>query len=158
KKWETIKADDTAQLLEKLEKDPDDRTNIMAAISLAVSYQDEGLFDKLANTLANHRQEDAAIQAQLGAAYAYFARRDEAEAAYRASLNVEDKHEVRQLLAVNLLKQGRPDDAAPYLRHIFENKTKEEAGLIYLLVESYQAQGQHQLALDVMDQRDVVFP
>ena len=158
KKWEESKAADIAAILEKLRQNPDDRDTIQAALGMAVSYQDETLFDKLADSLATHRLEDAAIQAQLGSAYAYFSRRDEAAAAFRASLAAEDNVEVRQQLAVTLLKQGRPEEAAPYLRHILDNKIADEAGLIYLLVEGYQAQGMHQEALELMDQRDAVFP
>jgi len=74
KAWEASKAQDIARLLEKLRENPDDRDTILAALGLATSYQDEALFDKLASGLANHRLEDAAIQAQLGSASAYFAR------------------------------------------------------------------------------------
>jgi predicted Zn-dependent protease len=158
KKWEAIKAQDIARLLEQLEKDPDDRNNVMAAIGLAVSYQDEGLFDKLAGTLASHRRDDAAIQSQLGAAFGYFSRHPEAEAAYRASLAVEDNPSVRQQLALALLKQDRPEDSVPYLQHVLDNKTQESAGLIFLIVEAYQAKGMHQEALAVMDQRAIAFP
>jgi Flp pilus assembly protein TadD len=156
--WEASKERDIARLLELLEKDPDNRDNIIAALGLAVSYQDEGLFDKLASHLAGHRQDDAGIQAQLGAAYNYFARRQEAEAAYRASLAVKDDPAVREQLALTLLKEGRPQDAEPYLQHILDQKLKEDAGMIFLLVEGYQAQGMHGEALALMDRRDAAFP
>ncbi|HMC90205.1 MAG TPA: hypothetical protein VKI17_11685, partial [Gemmataceae bacterium] len=156
--WEANKERDIARLLELLEKDPDNRDNIIAALGLAVSYQDEGLFDKLASHLAGHRQDDAGIQAQLGAAYNYFARRQEAEAAYRASLAVKDDPAVREQLALTLLKEGRPQDAEPYLRHILDQKLKEDAGMIFLLVEGYQSQGMHGEALALMDRRDAAFP
>lgn len=156
--WETMKADDTARMLEQLEKDPDNRETILGALGLAVAYQDEELFDKLAGTLAQHRREDAAIQAQLGYAYSYFVRYPEAEAAYRASLAVADDPAVRHDLALVLLKQFRPDEARPYLQYIFEQRLKDEAGMIYLLVEAYQAEGMHKEALEVMDQRDAAFP
>jgi Flp pilus assembly protein TadD len=158
KQWEAMKAQDTAKLLEKLQQDPDDRQTILEALGLSMGYQDEALFDKLATSLAEHRRDDAAIQTQLGAAYAYFARFAEAETAYRAALAAEDKPEVRQQLALALLKQSRPEDAAPYLEHILVDKTADNAGFIYLLVEGYQAQGMHEQALALMDRRDEVFP
>ena len=158
KQWEAAKAQAIAQLMDKLGKAPDDRETIREAIALAHSYQDEVLFDKLADGLASHWLEDATIQAQLGAAYSYFARREEAEAAFRASLAVEDNPETRRQLGLTLMRQGRPEDALPYLRHILDEKIRDRAGLIYLLVEAYQAQGLHETALELMDRRDAAFP
>lgn len=157
-KWEATKAQDLARLLDELRANPDDRATIQSAIALATFYQDEVLFDKLAPALAGHRLDDAAIQAQLGAAYSYFARRQEAEAAFRASLAVQDDPAVREQLALNLLRQHRPEEASPYLRHILDERLSDRAGMIYLLVEGYQAEGMHQEALELMDRRDSVFP
>jgi tetratricopeptide (TPR) repeat protein len=156
--WEASKAADIARLLEKLQQDPDDRDTILSGLALATAYQDPALLDKLADSLAKHRTDDPAIQAQLGAAYDYFARHAEAEAAYRAALAVDDTPEVRRRLALTLLKQGRPGEAQPYLRHILDERVGEDAGMLFLLAEGYQAEGQHQEALDFMDQRDAVFP
>jgi tetratricopeptide (TPR) repeat protein len=158
KQWEAQKAQDIASLLDRLQQDPENRETILQALALAIAYQDEALFDKLAGSLASHRLEDPGIQAQLGTAYAYFARHPEAEAAFRASLAVEDDPAVRRQLALTLLKQGRPQDAAPYLQHILDDKLRDQAGLIYLLIEGYQAQGMHAEALQLMDRRDAAFP
>jgi tetratricopeptide (TPR) repeat protein len=158
KDWEAAKARDVAKLMDKLQENPDDRETTLHALALASAYQDEALLGKLASALAHDRLDDAGIQAQLGASYAYFARLDEAEAAYHASLLAADNSEVRQQLALVLLKQQRPDDARPYLRHVIDNKAKDHAGLLYLLADGYQAQGRHQEALQVMDERDAAFP
>ncbi len=156
--WEAAKEADTARMLEALQRDPDDRETILGALGLAAQYQDETLFNKLAGTLAEHRKEDAAIQAQLGYGYSYFVRYAEAEQALRAALAVEDNADLRRDLALVLLKQLRPEEARPYLQRILDNRVREEAGLIYLLVEAYQARGLHREALEVMDQRDEAFP
>ncbi|HJT78264.1 MAG TPA: hypothetical protein VJ739_13755, partial [Gemmataceae bacterium] len=158
KQWEANKAAAVAQLLEKLQQDPDNRDTILSGLALASAYQDEGLLDKLADALARHRTDDAAIQAQLGASYFYFARYAEAEAAFRASLQAQDDPAVRRQLAWALLKQGRPREALPYLRHVLDERLTEQAGMLYLLAEGYQAEGLHQEALELMDQRDAAFP
>jgi tetratricopeptide (TPR) repeat protein len=157
-KWEATKTQDIARLLEELRAKPDDGDTIRAALALAMGYQDEGLFDKLAPALAGHRLDDAAIQAQLGAAYSYFARHEEAEAAFRASLAAQDNPTVREQLALSLLRQHRPQEGYPYLRHILDERREEGAGMIYLLVEAYQAEGMHKDALELMDRRDALFP
>jgi tetratricopeptide (TPR) repeat protein len=158
KKWEEIEAKDVAQLLDTLRQNPDDRDAILLALGLALSYQDEELFTKLAAGLAEHRLDDAAIQAQLAAGYAYFARHDEAAARYKAALAIEDDPRVRKRLAVELLKLGRPEEARPHLQSVLDEGRRDDAGMIYLLVEGYQAEGMHQEALDVMDRRDAKFP
>src|SRR5262249_55410380 len=150
---EELKARDIEQLLETLRQNPDDRDTIQAALGLAQSYQDEELFNKLATGLAEHRQEDAAIQAQMAAGYAYFARHEDAAARYMAALAIEENPHLRKRLAVELLKLGRPEKARPLLQFILDEGRRDDLGMIYLLVEGYQAEGMHQEALDIMDQR-----
>jgi tetratricopeptide (TPR) repeat protein len=158
KQWEAGKAKDMAALLERLEANPDDPQTIQDGLGLAMAYQDEALFDKLAAALAGHRRDAAAIQAQLGDAYGYFARWPEAEDAYRAALAVQDDDTLRQRLALTLLKQGRPEEARPYLEPVLARRQKENAGMIFLLIEGYQAQGLHREALELLDRRDEAFP
>lgn len=157
KEWETGKAKAIADLLAQLEQDPDNRDAILSGLNLAMWYQDEELFNKLATGLAEDRRDDAAIQAQLAAGYSYFARYPEAETAYRAALAVENTPALQRQLAWVLLKQGRPEEAFPYLQSILENKEEDGAGMIFLLVEALQAQGQHRQALELMNVRDEAF-
>ncbi len=158
KAWEQAKDRDAAGVLELLRANPEDRGAILRALQFAVGYQDEPLFDKIADTFAAERADDMAIQAQLGYGYAFFARWDRAEAAYRAALALDDTDALREQLALALLKLERPDDARPYLRHLLDNPKKESAGMIYLLIQCYQAEGRHEEALELMDRRDQAFP
>jgi tetratricopeptide (TPR) repeat protein len=158
KDWEAGKSQAFNTVLEKLQANPDDRETIQAALGLATVYQDERLFDKLADVLVGHRTDDAEIQAQLGAAYEYFSRWPDAEAAYRRSLAVEPSDDTRERLAVCLLKQGRPEEAADNVRHVFESKDPEKAWLVFWLVEGFMARGMHDEALRVMDVRDELYP
>jgi tetratricopeptide (TPR) repeat protein len=156
--WEAGKALRCEQVLEKLKNDPEDREAITEAINVAVGYQDEPLFDSIVERLAGDRATDAQIQMTLGNGYAYFARWPLAEECYRAALAVEDTDNVREQLAWALLKQDRPDEARPYLEHVLSQKKADMAGSIYYLVKGYQAQGRHEEALELMDERDEAFP
>src|SRR5262245_14771601 len=158
KDWEAGKAKAFNSILEKLQANADDRETIQMALGLATVYQDEMLFDKLADVLAGHRTDDAEIQAQLGAAYEYFSRWPDAEAAYRRSLAVQDSDDTRERLAVCLLKQERPEEADNHVKHVFESKDPEKAWLVFWLVEGFMAKGMHEQALAVMDVRDEMFP
>ncbi|MBO0698852.1 MAG: hypothetical protein J2P46_10690, partial [Zavarzinella sp.] len=158
KDWEAGKSQAFNSILDKLKDNPDDRATIQTALGLATVYQDEQLFDKLADALAGHRTDDAEIQAQLGAAYEYFSRWPDAEAAYRRSLAVQESDDTRERLAVCLLKQDRPEEAAGYVKHAFESKDPEKAWLVFWLVEGFMARGMHEEALRVMDVRDELYP
>jgi tetratricopeptide (TPR) repeat protein len=157
-KWEQAKELDGAELLEKLQSNTRDRDTVVRAIGFSLAYQDEPLFNSIVETISGAHAGDAAIQAQLGDAYSYFAHWEHAEAAYRASLEVADNDLVREQLAWTLLKQDRPDEARPYLQHVIDNKKRDSAGTVYFLVKGYQAQGRHEEALAIMDERDQAFP
>ena len=154
KKWQAQKDKALAEVLEK----PDDREMNVSALGLAIAYQDEALFDRLAPMVASDRSNDTAIQAQIGAGYSYFARWAEAEAAYRAALALENKPEVRRQLGWTLLKQHRPEEATPYFRHIIDEKLKDEAGTIFVLIQAYQAVFLNRQSVEIIIQRYSIFP
>lgn len=158
KDWEEAKAKDTARVLDKLEEDPGNRDSVLAAVNLAIAYQDEVLFDKLSEGLGVKQDQDAVVQRRLGDAYSYFRRYPEAEHAYRHALTQQDERDLRQQLAIVLLKQGRPQEAEPLLRDILAERLRDDRGMIYLLIESYQAQGLHERALALINERDEAFP
>jgi tetratricopeptide (TPR) repeat protein len=157
KEWNRLKEEGRAECLAALEANPRDREKMKAAIGHAHSFQDAAFLDQL-KPHAERFQEDAEVQAQLGGAMSYFSRRQEATEAYKLSLLAEDKPEVRRLLAINLLRQGDPDQAEPLARHVMEEKLAEHMYLPILLVETYQTQGKHQQALDVLQEIEEAFP
>jgi tetratricopeptide (TPR) repeat protein len=156
--WEATKARDGAEVLEKLRANPDDRDAIMRAVGFATGYQDEPLFRNVAESLAGHRTGDAEMQTLLGGAYSYFSDWPRAEQAYRAALAVDDNEDVREQLALTLLKQYRPEEARPYLQHVAAKGKRDSAGLVYLMVLHFQRLGQHREALEIIEQRDQAFP
>jgi tetratricopeptide (TPR) repeat protein len=158
KAWEAGKSEAFNKVLEELQANPDNRETIQKALALATVYQDEVLFDKLADALAGHRTEDAEIQAQLGSAYEYFSRWPDAEAAFRRAHAIAPSDDTNERLAVCLLKQYRPEEAADHVRHALESKDPEKAWLVFWLVEGFMAAGMHEEALKVMDVRDEIWP
>src|SRR6516165_3577636 len=157
-RWEEFKVTDAARVLDDLQNNPQDPQAMVAAIGLVMAYQDEPLFQQIIEPIAGEYRNDAAVQQQMGDAYSYFARWPQAEEAYRASLAAQDSEFAREGFAWSLLKQGRPRKARPYLQHVLDNRKQECAGLIYYLVQGYQADGLHEEALALMDERDRAFP
>lgn len=155
--WEREKQRVFAKLNEALQSGRDPDAALVEALAAASGFEDQTLFDQVAAVAAG-RTDRADVQAELGAGYAYFARWEEAETAYRAALARENRTEWRDRLANVLLHQGRPDEAAPLIAPVLEAKDAGRAWLVYLLVEAYQAQGRHRDALDLMDARERAFP
>jgi tetratricopeptide (TPR) repeat protein len=158
KQWEATKEADVAAALDRLRRDPGDRDAAVRGIVLAAGYQDEPLLTEIVQQCAGAHRRDASFQAQLGDTYAYFARWPQAEEAYRASLHAEENESVREALTWALLKQGRPLEARPYLKHVLSGKKQQSAYLIFYLIAGYQAEGLHDEALELMDARDMAFP
>jgi hypothetical protein len=73
---------------------------------------------------------DADVQRALGSAFASFARPVEAEQAYRTSLKLKDDPETRHYLAVEVMQQGRADEAETILRPILDQRKPEHIGLL----------------------------
>src|SRR5262245_5519011 len=121
-KWEEAKSAAFNGVLEDLRANPDDKNTIQKALATATIYQDELVFDRLAGVLAGHRTSDAEIQSQIGGAYEYFSRWADAENAYRQALAVAPNDHLHERLAVCLLKQNRPEEAAPFVSHIFDQQ------------------------------------
>jgi tetratricopeptide (TPR) repeat protein len=158
RQWEAAKGSDVAGTLEQLRRDPGDRDAALRGVGLAAVYQDEPLLKEIVQRTGGAHRRDAAFQAQLGDTYTFFSRWPQAEEAYRASLNAEENESVREGLAWTLLKQGRPQEARGYLKHVLIEKKQPSAYLIYYLIAGYQAEGLHDEALELMDARDKAFP
>lgn len=158
KEWERIKSEAVHEALEKLRQDPHNRETILQGIGVAASFQDEELFEKLSGVTATDRTDDAAIQAALGGAYGYFARHQEAAAAYVLSLKVDDNPQVREQLGLTFLRLGDPERAAGCFQHILDEADPEKAWMPYQLVVAYQSKGMHTEALELLDRMLEKFP
>ncbi|MBX7103167.1 MAG: hypothetical protein K1X57_03750 [Gemmataceae bacterium] len=154
--WEKAKANVFGDLSEAMRTGGDTDGAIVKALGAASGFQDEPLYEQVAAAAAG--RNSVAVQGALGEGYAYFARWPEAEAAFRKAMAATDSPMVREQLAHALLKQGRPDDALPFIQHTLTGKIVDRAWLSYQTVEAYQAQGRHVEALALMDARDEAFP
>lgn len=156
--WNRVKTEHVTGVMEKLRDDPDNRATILEAISVAATFQDEPLYDKMSATLAADRTDDAEIQAALGETSSYFARHEEAAAAYMHSLRANDDPRVREKLGVTLLRLGRPEEAKGCFRHIPEEGDPGRLWMSYQLIVALQAKGLHADALEVLGQVEAAFP
>lgn len=161
KQWHRIKAESFAELSADLQNSPNSVDVIVKALALPVAYQDEKLFDQVTNGVVASgvsAVSDPAVLNAMGHGYAYFARHAKAEQAYRTSLAIKDDPDIRDQLAMTLLRQQRPHEAEPLVQYVLDERIKEKSWLPYFLVEGYQAEGKHAEALAILDKRDEAFP
>lgn len=156
--WEQGRSQALAEAAEALRREPNNVEVAKNAIAAAVAFQDATAFDEFIPAMGQTILGNAGLQAALGATYEVFGRPEEAEQTYRTSLSLADDPEVRESLAMLLLRQGRPDEAWPFLQHVLDNKLTDKMGLPLLAAESYQSWGMHEEALAILDDCLQAFP
>ena len=158
KKFNDIRQKEVGTAVEEYRKAPADPAKAATVIAQAISCEDEDQFLEVAEQIERSLARDPGIQTRLGAAYAFFGHAEQAEAAYARSYQLTPDPEVGDLLAVIYLRQGRPDDAAPFLEHVIDGQQRDRIGYVYLLAEGYQAAGRHEDALPLLERAAVAFP
>ncbi len=157
RQWKELKEATINEVMAKLEANPRDKVALLEALDAVIGYQEKPLLDKLV-PITHNFNDDADVQAKLAACYNYFSLREEATEAYKRSLLAEDRPETRENLAFNLLRAGQPEEAYSLARHVIEEKKREKLYLPFLLIDTYQSQGKHQQALDLLDELEEAFP
>jgi tetratricopeptide (TPR) repeat protein len=135
-----------------------DREAAKEAIQVAVLFRKEDAFDEVAREMRGGGAQDAATHALLAAGYEYFNRLAEAEAELRAARDLQGDAGLRGSLVLNLLRQGRPDDAWPLLEEMLAQRDETSTWFLQMAAESYQSLGRHDNALYVIEQTLSAFP
>ena len=158
REWNRVKEESTSDVRDRIGLNPTDRDTLIEGLQVAGYFQDEALFQDVSEAVTARRGNDAELLDYYGDVNSYFARHNAAEEAYRDSITVEDNPVVREKLGLSLLRQGDPDLASGYFRHILETADNEKAWMYYQLVVAYQARGLHTDALATLDEVETAFP
>jgi tetratricopeptide (TPR) repeat protein len=158
KKWKEQRDRELTEKVQALRQDARNFEKARDAVQAMVAYQDRKMFLLLADGLKHNLGNHAEMQAVLGSAYAFFNLPRESEECLRRSIELKDDPEIREMLAVNLVKQLRPENARPFIQHILDQKNEEKVAFILILAEGYQARGMHEEALATLDEGCRVFP
>lgn len=160
KDWEQSKASAMSELLAKWRQQKSDLQAAKDVLGAAMLFQDRETFEEVASSLGQLGANDPKMMAALGGAYEHFDRLQPAEEAYRTALALEQENPipVRNSLALNLLRQNRPDDAWPLLEEVIQKKDQTATGLLYVGAESFQSLGKHDNALYVIKEAMAAFP
>lgn len=150
-KWEASKREEVERALAGLEEDPDDPHSAIEAIGVLVSFQEFHAFERVAPSILESTHDNREVVLALASAYDAFEKPKEAEALYRRALEMEDSEDVRESLAINLMHQFRPAEAKPLIDHAIQGSDPSKVGLLWLMMEAYQAEGQHEEALEMLE-------
>lgn len=139
---------DTALEFQNRPSDPEAATKAVAA---TVAFDAKKEFLGLTALFTPQLARDPGFLAAMGDAYQHFGMPAESRGAYEASLKLKSEPAVSGALAINYLRDGRANDAMPLVEAVLAQQQREDAGLLYLMVEGLQAEGRHAEALDLLD-------
>jgi tetratricopeptide (TPR) repeat protein len=129
-------------------QNPQDLDAAREVVQACVSFRNLRAFLEIAPEIEQGMSQNAKGLAMLGSVYEVFGRLPDVERLLRRAAELEpEEDELRELLARNLLRQGRPDEAEPLTRHIVEKGIPDRVDLLYLLAQVYQSKGQHEKAM-----------
>src|SRR5690606_7817892 len=152
KQWDSARARALEEAQANLRQKSADAATAHEFLAACTAFQSRDVFDQGARDIRRHLAGNAEVMNHLAAAFFSFGMWTDAEDASRAALKVNDTHETREFLAYTLIKQGKPDDAAYYMSHLYNASQADNVGYLLLLAEAFQAQGEHRKALQVHDQ------
>jgi hypothetical protein len=155
--WERAKRR-AQEAFEAYYRSPTDPKLAEEAIGACLGYRMAPAFLELVPVIEQHLASDAKTMVLLAAACDLFGHLQDTERLLATTLQVQDDYETRELLADCLMRQDRPDEAAPYLQHIVDEGIPDRVNLLYQLAQGYQMKGEHEKALAVFQQCEAVNP
>ncbi len=158
KEWKRCKAQDLEEAFGKLNEFPGDEEKAEEAISVAASYQDYDAFLPVAEAAGKKFAESPKILCRLGCALLSLNKFEQAERLLKQSLKRKEDNDVREILADVLIRQGKTDEAAHFLKHIVRQEIPDRVGCLVQLVKAYQCQGEHGKALATLDECVLILP
>jgi len=158
KQWEELKKDNIEREEQAWREDIYNKEKGLEVLRVVYEYRDEQVFQRLGNEIPAYFGNDVEVLGLLAEGYKYFGCNDQAERIYRRMLGIEDRNDIREELAANLILQLRPDEAQYFLEHILEQGIQDKLRSLFLLIQGYQAVGDHKRALELIDRICQAFP
>lgn len=149
--WNTTATQAVARAEEDLAASPEDPA---AARRLLVALTHAGADEKLSESaadIAGRFAEDAETLKTVASAFACVAQYEKAVETLRNTPGVDSDPQAREMLVVCLIKQGNPDEARALLQDAVDERRGECIPLLLLLAHGYQAQGQHEKTIELID-------
>jgi tetratricopeptide (TPR) repeat protein len=137
---------------------PHDPELAKQALVMSVGQRNLPAFLELAPQIERNLPNDSTTLVLVGASFEMFGRLTDAERVLRSVIDLDENEDAREALAANLIRQGRPHEAEPYLQHIIEKGVPDRVNILFQLAQGYQVKGEHEKALVVYEQCESVNP
>lgn len=158
RKWRAEKARACKAALDDYHDAPRDADSVKEVLFTFAAFENVAGLRELVPELERNFSSDPRILEVLGDVHAAGADYEAAEGFYRRALEIEDSEDLREALAVVCIHTRRPDEARPLLAHIVEHQHADRAGRLVFLAEGFQATGDHESALDVLNEVETILP
>lgn len=159
KEWEKFSQDKINELHTKWLADPQNAENVINLLDAITYFQAADKLNAITDGIKKYCYADPKALYKLGKAHAFFNQLDPAISAFNAALAVDPQNDTyKESLAESLIKSLKPAEARPLLTHIFQYGIKDRLYYIYLLIECYQYLGDHNTALQVIQECSYAFP
>jgi tetratricopeptide (TPR) repeat protein len=137
---------------------PQDRELAKEAMAACAGFRNLPQFLDVAPDVERNLPRDGETLRLLAAVYDLFGRAADVERVLKLALAAQDEDETRELLADCLLRQNRPHEAQALLAHVVERGIPDRVGALYSLAQGYQLKGDHEKAVEVFRQCEMVNP
>ena len=128
---------------------------VLSYLETVLKYSAQEDLQQHAQDLSDRFSDHPHIMALLGNAFSHFREWEQADAFFEAA---GDSPECECLRALDALRRGYPDEAAPKLEFVFQQQLVAYRDTLYLLVEAYQARGQMEEAGRVLERIESAWP
>jgi hypothetical protein len=150
KDFQANKKNDQEPIFKEYLDDPHSDPKAEKLLVVLMKYYDKEGFLGIIAKIKRVFQNEAALMAAIGDTYLFFTYLQDAERSYLSSLSNDNNPVVREKLGLTLILQSHPSEAWPYLDHIINQRKEKGLWLLSLLVGSFQANGMHQEALNIL--------
>ena len=158
KKWEQTKTQSLMKALEEWQAERANAEKARKAVGVTIAFHDRQAFEDVAGPVGQAFSRDPDMQIFLAEAYSHFGQPELADACYAAALKLRNDAYTRRTYAAYLLKRLRPDEARPLLDEILQQRDTKDASLMLWLAQAYQAVGNHDAAVRLIDEIGTAFP
>jgi tetratricopeptide (TPR) repeat protein len=148
----------SAEAIAAYRASPNDAERAREALAACASFRNLPQFLDLAPDVERNLARDGETLRMLAAGYHLFGRAGDTERVLRTAMAAQDEDETREALVDCLLRQGRPFDAEPLLRHVVEQGIPDRVDWLYRLAQGFQMKGAHEKALEAFRQCEAVNP
>jgi len=158
REWENLKKSEVEEAVALFRAQPSSSEAGHRLLQACAAYGKETQFLEHSKEVLQHHGGDASTLSLMSEVLEEYGHLEQAEGALKKSLQGEESPERRRRLRWLMIRNGRPQDARPGLAPVYAEGDATFLPDLYLLVEGFQAQGQHREALAELDAIQKAFP